>query len=149
MVGDGSDCGPAPCGGEGPVRILKWLAFDNEFNLAAPALLAVNPFAMDVSVDVLVVAPLELDVPALPVGFVWLGRMLNSALPRRGLCLVAVLSGGGDIGGDAATWYTCTCILSMHVVMYITLLYISNYMYITYLEKIIRIILNIELLAIA
>ncbi len=61
-----------------------------------------------------VVDSLAVDVPAAPDGFVWLGRMLKSPLPRRGLCLTAALSGGGDIGGDGAIWYsytqcTCTC----------------------------------------
>ena len=75
VVGDGSDCGPTPCGEEGRKATLKWLTFDDELNPVAPALVVANPFVVGVSVFPVVVDPLVVDVPAAPGGLVWSGRI--------------------------------------------------------------------------
>ena len=79
VVGEGSERCPAPWGEGGRTEIFKRSipAFDDELNPVAPTLLVVNPFVTAISVAVLVVVDsLAVDVPAVPEGFVWLGKML-------------------------------------------------------------------------
>lgn len=70
VVGDGSDCGPPPCGVDRGIGLTR-LAFDVELNPVAPALPAVNSFVTDVSVASVVVNPFVEEER-----FAWLGRML-------------------------------------------------------------------------
>ena len=114
VVGDGSDCGPSPCGEEGRTcrGTLKWLAFDDELNPVPPALVVVNPFVTGVSVVPVVADGLVTDAPVAPEGLVWFrfGRRSKLEPPNRGFCLTAFSSGGGDSGGDVVTWYICMCV---------------------------------------